>query len=34
VGAARVQRAHAIGTDATGLKVPDPTSANNMGDLR
>ena len=27
---ARVQRAHVIGTDATGLKVLDPTSANNV----
>ena len=27
---ARVQRAHVIGTDATGLKVLDPTSANNI----
>jgi len=27
---ARVQRAHVIGTDATGLKVLDPTSATNV----
>jgi len=28
--AQRVQRAHVIGTDATGLKVLDPTSATNI----
>ena len=28
--AQRVQRAHVIGTDATGLKVLDPTSAENI----